>query len=558
MTQVFDAEVVQTEPDDAAKITPLNVQELLAVVASVCVADMTIYRGHGYTGLAVFFLAYPALLLIGRSEWRPKLAVYGIAALLVALALRLCWYGSPLGVVCGIGLTFAFATALDRKVPFVNEVFAAASRSMVNGLRNLWGNVLYVQQSTPHFNVRASLSIVFPLIALLAFGGLFVLANPDAVSFFGKRIADVLDSMSEWLVRTALRPTELIFWTFTACVTAGLLRPILQLGQMLGGLTEPRYPWQQHPLVTRGVVSGVVSDGTEPPVADKTEASTKSPLYDAFRNTLLTVILLFAGYLIYEFNSLWFRSFPEGFYYAGCAHQGAAWLTIALALATVTLSLVFSGTVMNDPRLSQLRRLAWIWSAQNLILSLAVYNRLQIYVHFNGMTKMRVIGLFGTTLVVVGFLLVVWRIAKNRDFLWLLQRQLWALALAFYFYALTPVDGLSAAYNVRRVQQGQVASCMQLGVHNLDLEGTLALLPLLDSPNANIRSGVAARLADEAERLEEREKQGTSRGWTARQGACRRALKRLRAVKPKWVQFEDDSKRNEAISKFRDFAYQWY
>lgn len=550
---VVGAEPNDSQPKDSAKLTPLNVQELLAVVASIFVADVTIYRGHGYTGIAVFFLVYPALLLIGRSEWRPQSAVYGIAALLAALALRLWWYGSPLSVICGTGLTFAFATALDQRIPFVNAVFASASQSVVNGLRNLWGNVLVVQQISPHFSARASLSIIFPVVALFAFGGLFVLANPDAVSFLGRQMTAFFRNLSEWFVQTALRPTELIFWVFIACVTAGLLKPMLQLGQLLNR-PEPRKSWQRRPAGS----PAVASEGMEQPEVDRREVNAESPLYDAFRNTLLTVIVLFAGYLIYEFSSLWFRTFPEGFYYAGYAHQGAAWLTIALALATLTLSLVFSGTVLDDPRVSQLRRLAWIWSAQNLILSLAVYNRLHIYVNFNGMTKMRVIGLFGTTLVVVGFLLVVWKIAKNRDFPWLLQRQLWAFALAIYFYALTPVDGLSAAYNVRRVQQGQLASCMQLGVHKLDLEGTLALLPLLDSSSADIRNGVAALLADEAERLEQREKRRNRLGWTAKQRAGGKALKRLRAAKPKWVQFEDENKRNEAISNFRDFAYQWY
>ncbi len=41
------------------------------------------------------------------------------------------------------------------------------------------------------------------------------------------------------------------------------------------------------------------------------------------RNTLWMVIVLFAVYLVYEVSSMWFRSFPKGFYYAGYAHQGA-------------------------------------------------------------------------------------------------------------------------------------------------------------------------------------------------------------------------------------------
>lgn len=550
MPEPIVAQLVPPNAAEAAKLAPFGWRELAAIALSVGVADVTIYRGHGYAGLGFFFVTYPLLLMLGRSNWRPNSTAYWIAALLLALATRLYWYGSVLGVCCGFGLTFAFATTLDCKVPYLHAVFATATQSTVNGLRNLWGNALYIQQSTPQLNARASLSVVLPMIALFGFGGLFVLANPDAVSFLGKRLSTFFHHLSEWFVQTALRPTELLFWLLVVCVTSGLLRPILQLAQIFGGDQGERRSFAQ---------PGDANQDAEPACSGADDESLyDAPLYDAFRNTLVTVIALFAGYLLYEFSSLWFRNFPEGFYYAGYAHQGAAWLTIALALATLTLSLVFSGDVLNDSRLPKLRRLAWIWSAQNLILSLAVYNRLYIYINFNGMTKMRVVGLFGTSLVVVGFLLVVWKIAKRRDFPWLVQRQLWAFALAIYCFSLTPVDGLAARFNVRRVEQGNLAACMQLGVHKLDLEGTLALLPLLDSPNKPIRDGVAARLADQAELLERQEKRRAQLGWTATQGVGRGALKRLRDAEPKWARYKDGVKRSKAIEQFRDFAYQWY
>jgi hypothetical protein len=550
MSEPIIAQLVPPNAAEAAKLSPFGWREVVTITVSVAVADLTIYRGHGYTGLGFFFLAYPVLLILGRLDWRPNNTAWVIAALLLALTIRLCWYGSNLGVCCGFGLTFAFATTLDRKVPYLHTVFATATQSTVNGLRNLWGNSLLIQQSIPQLSARASLSVVLPLIALFAFGGLFVLANPDAVSFFGKRLGEFFHRLSEWFVQTALRPTELLFWFLIACVTAGLLRPILQLAQLLGG--------EQRSFAQPSGPSQGQRQGAESKAGSGTTTTQDVSLYAAFRNTLVSVIALFAGYLLYEFSSLWFRTFPEGFYYAGYAHQGAAWLTIALALATLTLSLVFSGTVLSDSRLPKLRRLAWIWSAQNLILSLAVYNRLYIYIDFNGMTKMRIVGLFGTSLVVVGFLLMVWKIARGRDFPWLVQRQLWAFAMAVYLFSLTPVDGLAARFNVRRVQQGNLAACMQLGVHKLDLEGTMALLPLLDSPNKPIRDGAAARLAGQAELLERQEKRRAQLGWTATQAAGPRALKRLRDTEPKWARFKDGHKRGTAIEEFREFAYQWY
>jgi hypothetical protein len=86
--------------------------------------------------------------------------------------------------------------------------------------------------------------------------------------------------------------------------------------------------------------------------------------------------------------------------------------------------------------------MAWIWSVENLILAIAVFHRMSIYVGFNGMTRMRTVGLFGISAVVVGFLLVVWKIMRHRGFVWLLQRHLWTVAIAAYLFALTPVDSL--------------------------------------------------------------------------------------------------------------------
>ena len=79
---------------------------------------------------------------------------------------------------------------------------------------------------------------------------------------------------------------------------------------------------------------------------------------------------------------------------------------------------------------------------------------------------MRIVGLFGISVVIVGFLLVVWKIARGKDFLWLVQRQVWALAVAIYLFALTPVDAIAVSYNVRNVLDGKLSASMQIGVQD--------------------------------------------------------------------------------------------
>jgi hypothetical protein len=282
------------------------------------------------------------------------------------------------------------------------------------------------------------------------------------------------------------------------------------------------------------------------------------PLYTAIRNTLVAVIVLFAVYLVFEFRTLWFRHFPKGFYYAGYAHEGAAWLTVALALATVVLSVSFRGRVLDDTRLPRLRRLAWIWSAENLILAAAVYNRMHIYVDFNGMTRMRTIGLFGISAVVVGFILVVWKIAYRRNFVWLLHRHLWTVAIAAYLFALTPVDALVHSYNVRRVLSGDLAPSVQISVHPINAEGILVLHPLVHSRDAIIREGIRAMLAQRAAEAEALAQRREQQGWTAIQFADRLLLDRLRRVRNDWRAYDDRARRAATLDRFHKYVYQWY
>lgn len=514
---------------DASRRWAELVPELVAILATVLLADVTIYRGHGYPGIATFFLGVLGLLCLGKKRRQIHRPLWILGGMLTLLAANLWWHGSPLQVIVGLVLVIAFATSLDGQTPFFLAVLAMGSQTVVSGFRAFGEYWVTLRRVSPHLHRPGMLNIFLPALAFVVFSALFVLANPDAVSFVGRQFETLLAEVSEWFVRMALRPTEPMFWFAVALFMAGLLRPIFRLSSIPSSAAS-------------------VADGK----------SVEAPLFSAFRNTLVTVIGLFAIYLAYEFHTLWKRDFPEGFYYAGYAHEGAAWLTVALALATLILSVVFSGPILNDPRLPRLRVLAWIWSLQNLLLSLSVYNRLFIYIDFNGMTRMRIVGLFGISVVVAGFLLVIWKIAYRKDFPWLIHRQIWALAITIYLFALTPVDGIAAFYNVRRILDGDLAASMQIGVHTLDLEGILALPPLLDSATPEIREGVAALIAERYLQIQIDRQRRQQAGWTAYQLSDQVALARFEAVSSQWKPYEDAAKRTAAIQRFYEFAYKWY
>ncbi len=525
---------------------PLRLRELLAVFAAIVLCDLTIYRGEGFAGCALLFAAMPLLLAAGspRAKWSVGLWVVGGMELL--LAAKLLWQGSPLLVVAGFVLLVAFSMMLAGMRPFVPDVFLFTSQTVPAG----YAGLVYYKRAGSKYNLRLDrgpgLSFALPAVALLAFGALFLMANPDLRSAFGEGVERFFSTLKNWFVDLAPRISEVLFWIAALWISVGLLRPLFRQNSESG--PEEKNPPEK--------------DSSSPTERSEKADSLAAPLYGALRNTLIAVIVLFFVYLVFEFKTLWFRVFHEGFYYSGYAHEGAAWLTTVLALSTAVLSLIFKGSVLMDSRLPFLRRLAWIWTVQNLILALSVYNRLGIYIGFNGLSHMRMVAFFGISVVLAGFVLVVWKIVHDRSFVWLVQRQLWALALTGYLFGLTPVDIIVTNYNVRRILAGDPAPSVQISVHPIGPEGVPILRALLDCEDEIIRDGVRAMLAKRYERDKIQADLRLLRGWTATQFAERRMLRLLDESRGKWEEYSgtslEISNRDAALKRFQEYADRWF
>ena len=533
-TELTDA--VASVPDSSDKTMGGNIAEagsvaqgrfaLLIVVSMVVLADFCLYHAAGFAGPAVFLAGALVLLCLGI----PRRAISSASVLLCLMTLwlscRLATNGTAAQVLVGLWLLHAFTLALRRQKPFVLETLVFAAECIPGGYQffSRINDRMRDQVLSPVDEGQRSklIEFILPVVAVIVFGGIFVMANPDMVSWVSGRLGSIAESIRDFLFQFS--PLEVVFWCFIAWFTGGLLRPVTR-------------PFMDN------IVSAAVSESKE------------TALYSAFRNTLLTVIVLFGVYLVFEFRTLWFREFPDGFYYAGYAHQGAAWLTVALALATLTLSLIFRGITLQDPRLPRLRRLAFIWSLLNFVLAVAVYNRLYIYINFNGMTRMRTVGLLGISSVVGGFVLVLWKINSGRDFLWLIRRQLWVLGLAIYIYLALPVDRLIHEYNVDQIVGGNLAPVVQITGHEVDDEALPTLLPLCAVEDKIISSGIQAMLHQRFANLRLQSEKTESRAWTANQWGQDRAFSQLEAEKQQWDEFSDIEARNSAYTRLKKHAY---
>jgi hypothetical protein len=514
--------------------SPVRWREIVSLVLIVVLCDVTIYRGSGFAGYAALVAGVSLLLAVGVPTKRPKLATWVFAVLVVGAAVRLVWCGSELSMTAGLFVMFGFAMSLVGRTPYMIHTVVFATQAFAaghHGLNHYWSSTARIK---PPPRVQNIFALILPVIALLVFGTLFIFANPDLASAIGARFSDLFDLLGKWLQELTPAPFEVLFCLGAGWIAIGLLRPVLPNSQS----EDAPEPATESPAIP-----------VEPEPA---------PLFEAFRNTLFMVVGLFAVYLVFEFQTLWFREFPEGFHYSGYAHEGAAWLTVALGLATVMLSLMFRGSVLNDPRLSKLRKLSWLWSIENVVLALAVYNRLSIYVNFNGMTRMRTVAVLGMTAVLVGFLLVVRKISKGHDFRWLVRRQLWTVAFAVYLYAVLPVDAWVMRHNVQRVLAGDMSPAVQISVHQTSAEGVLQLLPLTHCDDDIIREGVKAVLAQYQNYSENLATNRKSLGWTSRQIADEELLRALQDSQSEWTEYKDEPRRSTAITRFHEYAYQWF
>jgi hypothetical protein len=507
-------------------------RELCALALIVVLGDVTLFRGEGYAGYGVFVAGSAAALLLGVWRRSASVGMRWVLPMLVLISAKLIWNGNELAVVAGGALIIAAAMSLAGQKPFVLEGLLFASQVIPAGVLALGNYARCAVTSRTRARKANWLAILLPGLTLAMFSAIFVMANPDLLSWVSQSWTDAVRRFRHWLINYGPSPLEVVFWFGTAWIAAGLLRPLA--GFVFGDDSETQHTTQPAQRV-------------EP-----------APLFDAYRNTLAGVVVLFAVYLIFEFATLWFREFPRGFHYSGYAHEGAAWLTVALALATLTLSVVFQGRTLHDPRLATLRRWAGAWAIENLILAIAVYHRLFIYIGFNGMTRMRVIGLLGITAVVAGFILMLIKISRSRSFLWLVRRDLWALAFCVYLYAVLPVDTLTTWYNVRQILAGRPAASVQISVHPIRSEGLLTLRPLLQADDAIIREGIRSMLAEQRVELDRGASAPRSRHWTAWQWSDALLHRQLEALQGQLAPYQDAAARDSARDAFDQYAYQWY
>lgn len=244
----------------------------------------------------------------------------------------------------------------------------------------------------------------------------------------------------------------------------------------------------------------------EPPVATMLLTLTVFNAIFALENAL-DIAFLWSG-----------AALPEGVTLAEYAHRGAYTL-IATALLAGMFVLVALRPGSSAARHVWVRRLVLAWVAQNVLLVASSVLRLVDYIDAYSLTVLRISALAWMGLVAIGLVLICWRFLTGRSHAWLINANCLAALIVLTAASIVDLGTVAASWNVRHTRDPA-----RLDLCYLELQGSSALLPLIELRETAVRAGLrerAAYLSDNA-LANLRRDQADWQSWTAR-GARRLA-----------------------------------
>jgi hypothetical protein len=536
----IDEHVASNQPFGCGEATmglPLRAWDTLVIILLTVAADVCLYGHPGGTGAGMLMLV-TALGLMFAAPNRGRNARPVLLLAIALFAATSAW--SPWRFRVGMGwLTlWAFAVQLHRPDWSVTELAWAVPWSVLMAPLKLLGHVcrpLARRTDSPAEDKTRGrgfqLRVVFvPLVVCVLFLIIFYQASP----VFARMLDAFFDQFGDWFhdFFDHFSVGRIISWLGWLLLFAAMLRPVVR-------------SW----IADRLAACGEDLQRPEPP---------ESPNFATAVSTLVSVNLLFLLFNIQDSVYLYFKAeLPPGIAYYKYAHNGVGWLTVGLLLSTAVIGMIFRRRLSFHPRAGWLRALACLWAVLNLTMAVGALRRLQIYVGYNGLTRLRLVGLYGILLVIVGLVIMVWKVQRAKNFLWLVRRDLLAMWVVVALLALSPLDFICVRYNVSEVLSGNPRPLATLMGKTWAPEGLPGLVPLLDyegEEQSKVREGVAGLLGRELIEL----RSTRSVHWTSWKWAEAWALRRLEKVAHRLDTSAEAWETSPAESRLRSYSRKWW
>lgn len=363
------------------------------------------------TGLSLTLLVTAvavAVIAFGRRDWQvlacaalaPGLLLIEITALSLILAFFAMALAAMLAAARG---PRSFAGVLPALARFTAW---APFRLFADG----WRSARITRRRPLAVKLNAAIWVM-PVLCGLVFIGLFAEANPIFADLLG-----YLDPFA-WLTEDGV--VRLIFWGFASVILWPFMRPARAMKVQAVSLRAP------------GPESEVFGEA-------------------AILRALLIFNALFALQTALDFMYLTGgAALPDGMTYAAYAHRGAYPL-----VATAMLAAGFVLAALRDGSASAanplIRRLVYLWIAQNVALTATAAFRNMLYVEAYGLTELRLAAFVWMGLVALGLTLIIARIAWRKSGAWLVGRNTLSLGATLVTAVTLNTSAFIADYNVSK------------------------------------------------------------------------------------------------------------
>jgi len=469
------------------------VQKILLAAALVALADHLFFFQRigstaGLFAAALLIAILAATPAIGRSK--PALAAAAAALIFVAVL-----GDDPSPLAAGLFLAAAaLAVLLPRNRRFddgwrwAKRLFLHALLSAIAPLLD-WGRLRSARRRRGPARVAAALPLlVLPVAGTALFLALFSAANPLISNAFAR--IDLLAAVGGFSI------VRLFFWLVATLLVWGLLRP-------------PRI------LLA-------------PPAAGGGERSLPGVSPASIALSLAAFNLVFALQNGLDIAFLWSGApLPGDMTLAEYAHRGAyPLIATALLAALFVLVTLRPGTPSAESPL--VRRLVYVWIAQNIVLVASTMLRTFDYIEAFSLTRLRIAALVWMALVAVGLVLICVRLWRRKSGPWLINANLAAALLALSACSAVDLGALAARWNVRHAMEVGGPG-VPLDLCYLNELGPSALLPLVELESRPIGPRFRERVGWTRNLIMDRlaTSQGDWHGWTFRNARRSAEAKRL-------------------------------
>ena len=191
--------------------------------------------------------------------------------------------------------------------------------------------------------------------------------------------------------------------------------------------------------------------------------------------------LVFALQNISDIAFLWSGArLPEGVTFSQYAHRGTQALVLAALLAAgFVLVCLRTGSPLAGK--AGVRLLVYLWIGQTMLLVASTMLRVIAYIEAYSLTYLRITALIFLFLVMTGLALISWRIARQRDGVWLVNANALCLAIVLGVCCFINFEGVIARWNLERQEAPQTFEWRRDTSYVGSLGGTGTLLALRDA-----------------------------------------------------------------------------